>query len=369
VYFDAGSSAIPNRYVTLEKNQVKDFKADQLEVFAPKEPSGRANRQLMVYYNVLNILGDRMVKHPATSIKLAGSSEKGSQEGEKMAASVKNYLVSNWGIDGSRIATTGLNQPKIPSKKAGATRELDLLLADDRRVSIESSSPELLMEFKGGLDAPLKPVSLAEQEESYVTFDVDGAEDAFNSWALEVKDAQGKVQHFGPFTTDKVSLSGEEILGSKAEGEYTVTMVGQAKNGLTVRKETPVKVVHWTPPTNQEGNRYSVIYEFNDAKAIATYEKYLTDVVAKKIPNGGTVIIYGHTDSIGEEAYNLGLSQARANNVKSILEQSLLKAGITDVKFVVNEFGEDEKVSPFKNKFPEERAYNRTVIIDVIPAK
>ncbi|WP_339707419.1 OmpA family protein [Algoriphagus aquimarinus] len=369
VYFDAGSSDIPNRYVTLEKNQVKDFKADQLEVFAPKEPSGRANRQLMVYYNVLNILGDRMVKHPATSIKLAGSSEKGSQEGEKMAASVKSYLVNNWGIAGSRIATTGLNQPKIPSKKAGATRELDLLLADDRRVSIESSSPELLMEFKGGLDAPLKPVSLAEQEESYVTFDVDGAEDAFNSWALEVKDAQGKVQHFGPFTTDKVSLSGEEILGSKAEGDYTVTMLGQAKNGLTVRKETPVKVVHWTPPTNQEGNRYSVIYEFNDAKAIATYEKYLTDVVAKKIPNGGTVIIYGHTDSIGEEAYNLGLSQARANNVKSILEQSLLKAGITDVKFVVNEFGEDEKVSPFKNKFPEERAYNRTVIIDVIPAK
>ncbi|TXE02967.1 OmpA family protein [Algoriphagus aquimarinus] len=369
VYFDAGSSTIPNRYVTLEKNQVKDFKADQLEVFAPKEPSGRANRQLMVYYNVLNILGDRMEKHPATTIKLAGSSEKGSQEGEKMAESVKTYLVNNWGIDGSRIATAGLTQPKIPSKKAGATRELDLLLADDRRVSIESSSPELLMEFKGGLDAPLKPVSLAEQEESYVTFDVDGAEDAFNSWALEVKDAQGKVQHFGPFTTDKVSLSGEEILGSKAEGEYTVTMVGQAKNGLTVRKETPVKVVHWTPPTNQEGNRYSVIYEFNDAKAIATYEKYLTDVVAAKIPNGGTVIIYGHTDSIGEEAYNLGLSQARANNVKSILEQSLLKAGITDVKFVVNEFGEDEKVSPFKNKFPEERAYNRTVIIDVIPAK
>jgi len=112
-----------------------------------------------------------------------------------------------------------------------------------------------------------------------------------------------------------------------------------------------------------------VIYEFNDAKAIATYEKYLTDVVAAKIPKGGTVIIYGHTDSIGEEAYNLGLSQARANKVKSILEQSLLKAGITDVKFVVNEFGEDEKVSPFKNKFPEERAYNRTVIIDVIPAK
>jgi outer membrane protein OmpA-like peptidoglycan-associated protein len=369
VYFDAGSTVIPNRYVKLEKNQVKDFKADQLEVFAPKELSGRANRQMMVYYNVLNILGDRMVKNPTANIKLVGSTEKGSQEGKKMAESVKSYLVNTWGIDAGRIATEGLAQPKIPSKKAGGTRELDLLLAGDRRVSIESSSPALLMEFKGGLDAPLKPVSLVAPEESYVSFNVDGAGDAFSSWELEVKDSQGKIQHFGPFTGNKVSMSGESVLGVKPEGDYTVTLVGQAKNGQTVRKETPVKMVLWTPPTSEEGNRYSVIYEFNEAKAIASTEKYLTDVVASKIPIGGTVTIHGHTDTIGEEAHNRSLSLARANDVKSILERSLLKAGRKDVKFVVNGFGEDEKVSPFKNKFPEERAYNRTVIIDVTPGK
>ncbi|MEB2774541.1 OmpA family protein [Algoriphagus sp. D3-2-R+10] len=367
VYFNADSPVIPNRYVTLEKNQVVDFKADQLDVFAPKELSGRANRQLMVYYNVLNILGDRMVKHPATRIKLVGSSEKGSQEGRNMSESVKNYLTNTWGIDASRIATEGLSKPRIPSKKAGGTRELDVLLDGDRRVSIESSSPELLMEFKGGLDAALKPVSLVAPEESYVTFNVDGAADAFSSWALEVKDSQGNVQNFGPYTEDKVSIAGESILGTKPEGDYTVTMVGQSKDGQAIRKETPVKMVLWTPPTSSEGNRFSVIYEFNDAKAIASYEKFLTDVVAPKIPKGGTVTIQGHTDTIGEEAHNLGLSLARANDVKGILEKSLSKAGRTDVKFVVNGFGEDEKVSPFKNKFPEERAYNRTVIIDITP--
>ncbi len=369
VYFDAGSPAIPNRYVTLEKNQVKDFKADQLDVFAPKELSGRANRQMMVYYNVLNVLGDRMVKYPTTNIKLVGSSEKGSQEGKRMSESVKNYLVNTWGINSSRITTEGLTQPRIPSKKAGATRELDLLLEGDRRVSIESSSPELLMEFKGGLDVPLRPVSMVAPEESYVTFNVKGAEESFTSWILEVKDSQGKVQNFGPYTEDKVSVPGGSILGKKPEGDYTVTMVGQTKDGQTIRKETPVKMVLWTPPTSTEGNRYSIIYEFNDAKAIATYEKYLTDVVAAKIPNGSTVNIQGHTDTIGEEAYNLGLSLARANDVKGILERSLQKAGKNDVKFVVNGYGEDEKVSPFRNKFPEERAYNRTVIIDITPSK
>lgn len=369
VYFDAGSSVIPTRYVTLEKNQVKDFKADQLDVFAPKELSGRANRQLMVYYNVLNILGDRMVKHPSTSVKLVGSSEKGAKEGKSMSESVKNYLTNTWGIDASRIVTEGLTQPRIPSKKTGGTQELDLLLEGDRRVSIESSSPELLMEFKGGLDAALKPVSLVAPEESYLTFNVDGVVDAFSSWTLEVKDSQGKIQNFGPYTEEKVKISGESILGTKPEGNYTVTMVGKTKNGQTIRKETSVKMVLWTPPTSKEGNRFSVIYEFNDAKAIALYEKYLTEVVAPKIPKGGTVNIQGHTDTIGEEAHNLGLSLARANDVKSILEKSLFNAGRNDVKLVVNGFGEDEKVSPFKNKFPEERAYNRTVIIDITPEK
>ncbi|ERM82770.1 hypothetical protein P872_04430 [Rhodonellum psychrophilum GCM71 = DSM 17998] len=369
VFFNAGSTEIPKRYVILEKEQVKDFKADQLEVFAPTVLSGRSDRQMMVYYNVLNILGDRMVKNPSASIKLVGSSEKGSQEGTKMAETIKKYLVGTWGIAGTRIATEGLDKPKFPSKKQGGTRELDLLLEGDRRVSIESSFPALLMEFKGGLDVPLRPVSTEAPEESYVSFDVEGAEEAFTSWRLEVKDDQGRVQNFGPYTENKISLPGKLILGDKPEGEYKIAMVGQTESGETIRKETTSKIVKWTPPTSQEGMRFSIIYEFNDAKAIASYEKYLTDVVAPKITQGATVVIHGHTDAIGEEAYNLALSQARANDVKSILERSLLKAGRNDVKFDVKAFGEDANLSPFQNKFPEERAYNRTVIIDVLPRK
>lgn len=40
---------------------------------------------------------------------------------------------------------------------------------------------------------------------------------------------------------------------------------------------------------------------------------------------------------------------------------------VNDVKFEVYGFGGDQKVNPFENKFPEERFYNRTVIIDIIP--
>jgi hypothetical protein len=47
----------------------------------------------------------------------------------------------------------------------------------------------------------------------------------------------------------------------------------------------------------------------------------------------------------------------------------LLKAGTRGVKFETFGFGEDSGMAPFENNLPEERFYNRTVIIDIIPAK
>ena len=373
VFFNEGSTEIPNRYVLLRKNQVKDFREDQLEVFAPKELSGRSKRQMTVYYNVLNILGDRMVKNPATTVTLSGSSMGGIQDGKAMAESTKLYLVDVFGIEASRITTEGRIKPVIPSEQPWGQLELTLLREGDRRVSIGSGSPELLMEFQSGPDAPLKPVEIVAVQEapidSYVTFNADGANEAFSSWSMRIADEQGKVQNFGPYIQETVSIPGKSILGTRPEGDYKVTMIGQLKDGKAIEKETSVHMVLWTPPVDEEMMRFSVLYEFNDSKAIMIYEKYLTDVVVPKIPKGGTAIIHGHTDIIGGEDINLKLSLARANDVKGILEKGLTKAGRNDVKFEVLGFGEDQDLAPFDNKYPEERFYNRTVIIDIIPKK
>ncbi len=124
-------------------------------------------------------------------------------------------------------------------------------------------------------------------------------------------------------------------------------MIGQTKSGKTVAKETNAHVVLWAPAKIDEGLRYSIIFEFNESKAISIYEKYLTDVVVPKIPANGTVIIHGHSDLIGDVAYNLKLPVARANDVKNIIESALVKSGRTDVKFEVNGYGEDINHSPF----------------------
>ncbi len=373
VFFDLGSTAIPNRYVQLNKNQVKDFKEEQVELFTPANLSGRSDRQMVVYYNILNILGDRMVKNPASSVKLVGSSEKGPDDARILAESVKTYLVDIFEINASRIVTEGRNKPAIPSEKPGATTELALLREGDRRVSIESNSPALLMEFQSGPDSPLKPIQIIDRQEapvdSYVTFHNEGSDEAFKSWTLEIEDKNGKVQNFGPYTQEKIAIPGKAILGTNAKGDYNVKMIGITTAGAREVKETNVSMVLWTPSTSEEVMRFSVPYNFNESSSIVRYEKYLTEVVAPKIPENGKVIIHGYTDIIGDAAYNQTLSERRANDVKVILQNALTKAGRKGVTLETHGYGEDTRTAPFDNKRPEERFYNRTVIIDILPIK
>jgi len=145
-------------------------------------------------------------------------------------------------------------------------------------------------------------------------------------------------------------------------------MIGQTKSGKTIIKEAPLHLALWTPSKTVELMRFSIIFEFDDSASISIYEKYLTDIVTPKIPKDGKIIIHGYTDIIGEENHNLKLSLARANDVKNIFEKALSKVSRNDVKIEVYGFGEDENLSQFNNKYPEERFYNRTVIIDIVPA-
>ncbi len=227
------------------------------------------------------------------------------------------------------------------------------------------------MEYQTGPDALLRPIEIhrivAAPVDSYVTIKAAGAREAYESWTMEIVDKKGIAMYYGPYYKDIVTIPGKSILGSQPEGDFKVTMIGRTKAGKTVKKNATVHVVLWTPPKTEEMLRYSILYEFNDSKAIHLYAKYLTETVLPGIPNGAKVIIHGYTDIIGDEAHNEKLSLARANDVKEILEQGILKAGRNDASFEVYGFGEDTGFSPFENKYPEERFYNRTVLIDIIP--
>jgi len=314
-----------------------------------------------------------MQKNPSSIVRLAGASMESTDEGKRMAESIKAYLVNVFGISESRINTEGRIKPRIPSEQPGGTLELGLLREGDRRVSIWSESPSILQEFQSGPDSQLKPVELVALQvapiDSYVSFTAEGSDKAYSSWSMEIADENGRVQNFGPFTEETVTIPGKSILGTNPKGDFKVTMIGTTKNGNTQIRKSSMKMVLWAPQQNEQGMRYSVNYEFNESKVRPLYEKYLAEIVSPKIPRNGTVIIHGHTDIIGDEAYNLKLSQERANDVKAILENALIKAGRSDVKFEVRGFGENDEMAAFDNNYPEERFYNRNVIMDIIPSK
>ncbi|HEY8661208.1 MAG TPA: OmpA family protein [Hanamia sp.] len=372
VFFNMGSTEIPSRYVQLSSAQAASFKEDQLQQGQPDNLNkGRSARQLAVYHNILNIIGDRMRSNPQSTISLVGASDKNPTEGKMLAENIKQYLVNAFGIDASRISTEGRDKPLIPSEQPGTTNELTLLHEGDRRVDIVSTSPELLMQV-GGITSPfLKPVQISSVQEdpldSHVIFNADGASESLNSWSVDVTDEQGNVQHYGPYTQDQESVPGKTILGNNTQSNYTISMIGETKSGQTIKKGSSVSLMKMDDP-KQEGLRYSILFDFDKSTSIATYQNFLTDIVTPLIPENGTVIIHGHTDIIGEEKYNLNLSNERATGAQKIIEQALSKAGKKGVKFETYGFGEDTNMAPFENNLPEERFYNRTVIIDIIPA-
>ena len=371
VFFDNGSAAIPTRYIQLSNSQAQKFTENQLQQNQPSDLSnGRSARQLAVYHHILNIMGHRMRTNVGSNITLTGASDNNPAEGKIMAENIKQYLVNAFGINASRITTVGRDKPVIPSERPGAATELDLLREGDRRVDITSSSADLLLQV-GGVNSPyLKPIQIttgqADPLDSHVIFSAVGAQDALKSWTANVTDQQGVTKKYGPFYGEQASIPGKTILANNASGNYKIVMMGETKTGQKIQKETSLSLVK-SEDQKQEGLRYSILFDFDESKSVASYEKFLTEVIAPLIKDNSTVIIHGHTDIIGQDIYNQNLSAERAAGAQKILEAALSTRRTKGVVFQTNGYGEDAAMSPFENKLPEERFYNRTVIIDIIP--
>ncbi len=360
IFFEQNSTSIPSRYIQLTPEQAEKFKEENL--FEPKlqQLAGRSARQMEVYYNILNVIGDRMRKIPEATISLIGASKQGKDVGKEMAVSIKNYLVNVFGINSGRILTFGVEKPEIPSHQPGGTRELSLVMEEDNRVDIKSGNLELLM--------PVKIIAIQEDPiDADVIFRVDDSKNILSSWNIQITDAKGNTKTYGPFTNKQERISGNQILGNTEMGDFQVTMIGKTKDGSTITKEQKLRLAKAEGPEEQPGLRYSILFEFDQSKTVATYEKFLSEVVVPTIPEGASVVIHGHTDIVGEESHNLTLSNNRAQETMNVIQRELNRAGKKRVKFDTYGFGEDPRRAPFENRLPEERFYNRTVVIDIIP--
>jgi outer membrane protein OmpA-like peptidoglycan-associated protein len=364
VFFDKGSVVIPKRYVLLTKEQAKNFHEEQVEDFQVEEIEGCSLKQMELYYNVLNIIADRIRKNPASSVILSGSSENGIEEGRLMSASIRDYFILVFDIDPSRIIIEDGSRPTIPSGHPGGTCELDHLREENRRVAITINSESLMTEFgyarAGEKDPREKP-----KADSLVAFFIEGSPIP-ESWSITLKDKKGNALNFGPYSELYAYVPVKYILGGENEGKYLITLHARLKSGKKINMKIEDPLILHIPLIPEEELSYSMLFEFNQTKPVSIYEKYLNEVFIPKIPNGSLIIIHGHQDLIGGEAHNLRLPLERANEAKRLIEKGI---GNKNIKFEVYGFAEDEAVSATDNTLPETRYYGRTVLIRVIPAK
>jgi OOP family OmpA-OmpF porin len=99
-----------------------------------------------------------------------------------------------------------------------------------------------------------------------------------------------------------------------------------------------------------------VLFDFDSADIKPEAHQLLDEVVTilKKNPELKGVI-EGHTDSIGSEAYNQGLSERRAQAIDKYIEEH----GIASDRYTVKGYGESKPIA--SNDTEEGRQENRRV--------
>ncbi len=110
---------------------------------------------------------------------------------------------------------------------------------------------------------------------------------------------------------------------------------------------------------NMPGN---VTFETASADINANFYDVLNSVgIVLKEYEKTTVDVIGHTDSVGSESYNQGLSENRARSVA----QYLSTQGIMSARLLIAGMGESQPIAP--NNTPEGRSQNRRVSIQIAP--
>lgn len=122
--------------------------------------------------------------------------------------------------------------------------------------------------------------------------------------------------------------------------------VGIVNNGNNLTVTLPQDILFATNSTAVSGSAQSDLFALSNS--------------LQRFPNS-TVNVIGHTDNVGEAAFNLDLSQRRAQAVSSIL----INAGVSPSR--IRSVGRGEAAPIATNLTPEGRQQNRRVDVIITP--
>ncbi len=348
VFFAENSAVIPQRYASITVDEASKFSVSAL-------PDGTLER----YHHLLNIYGFRMNSEPSFRITLTGTTD-GSEApsiAKQRAEAVADYLRSVWKISPDRITVLSRGLPERPSgMRTAEGRE------ENRRVEITSSNPALLAPLQiEDVQQLLKP--------PFVRFYPSiTASEGLDRWRFEIRHGSTILRENEGSTTypDSISWNWRGLDGAlpAAETPMRFTLYARDKNGSEVTtqpQEIPVSLITLERkqleqlPDRTIEKISLILFDF-DRSDLSEQNQQLLDHAATRLTERSTVLIRGYTDRLGEDAYNLALSQKRSVGVREAMLRRLPGQPLRSE-------GVGESSLLFDNDLPEGRFYCRTVQI------
>ena len=162
-----------------------------------------------------------------------------------------------------------------------------------------------------------------------------------------------RVQAESAATTANAQLGAEREARAKAEASLRSALASLLEMA-SVKEESRGLVITLNG---------SVLFATGKSELLPAAKNKLDEVAAaiKDLKPGQAIVVEGHTDSVGDDASNQTLSQARAQSVRDYLASK----GVPGDK--VSAVGKGEGTPVADNKSPEGRANNRRVEIIVSP--
>ena len=357
VFFDEGSSKLPDRYILFDNRaDTKDFTDTTI-----------SGGTLEKYYHLLNIYGFRLNHYPDATVEIVGCiddkspDERDSKTARTRAQNVYDYLKNIWNIDESRMKITGGGKPKHPSNEKDS-----LGIQENRRVEILCSEWEVIkpvffkdvviepqpvtMEFKlkNGIDDEIvarRRVEIKRGNEEWKTITDIGITDPKTVWNW--KNIKGKY----PIAPDETPFVAQLIVTASSGAECkSDSVVIPVKHIRSVDKRLESTI-------DSTKEKYSLIlFPFDKFEPGPLNDRIMKDYVYSRCQFNSSIQVIGHTDVVGMFDHNKKLSENRA---KSVYTGIMKQTGGAVGNIFTEGVGEDSPL--FDNDLPEKRFYNRTV--------
>ncbi len=354
VFFARDSAVIPARYVQFDRKTRTGFQLERIQ----------RGSTLGVYYQLLNVIGQRMRDNRRAKLTITGCTSDREQGdtalSRRRAEAVRDYLVNVWRVRDNRINVVARLLPANPSLSEVEPAEGAL---ENQRVEITSDDYAVV--------APVMLPDTSILEPAGTIRFLPSANDttrAAEYWSLDVKIGDSLVRDAvtgtGPVPAQiDYPIETRPDLDIRTPVEVSSTLVIRDTSYAELAQVRSERVV-----VRQQGrfeeerevvngrylDRYNLLLFSFDSAGVFDFSQQATAIMQNRITQNSVVRVYGHTDRIGLPTYNKQLSQRRAEVAASLL-------GVQPKEVV----GMGEKNLLYDNQFPEGRYYCRTVTVEI----